>query len=49
MKVKNEGRDDIFFIVSEVCSPECLNGGSCENGKCKCPSGWEGDRCQNSK
>lgn len=27
-------------------SSECLNNGSCEDGKCKCNSQWTGDRCQ---
>jgi hypothetical protein len=24
----------------------CLNLGACDNGTCKCPTGYEGDRCQ---
>ena len=24
----------------------CQNGGTCEDGNCKCPAGYEGDRCQ---
>ncbi len=24
----------------------CVNGGVCNNGKCTCPVGYEGDRCQ---
>lgn len=25
---------------------ECQHGGTCEDGKCKCPAQWTGDRCQ---
>ena len=28
------------------CSAACLNGGSCNNGTCKCPSGFSGNQCQ---
>ncbi len=24
----------------------CLNGGQCNSGKCDCPSGYEGDKCE---
>jgi hypothetical protein len=24
----------------------CLNGGSCNNGFCRCPTGWENTQCQ---
>lgn len=30
-------------------SIECLNGGECLNGQCKCPPGYTGDRCQNKE
>ncbi|MEZ5047906.1 MAG: calcium-binding EGF-like domain-containing protein [Chitinophagaceae bacterium] len=26
----------------------CLNGGTCHDGDCVCPTGYEGDSCQNS-
>ncbi|RUS70904.1 hypothetical protein EGW08_021332 [Elysia chlorotica] len=29
------------------CIPDCLNGGVCENGQCRCPMGLHGERCQN--
>ena len=25
----------------------CMNGGSCSNGACRCPTGWENTQCQN--
>ena len=28
-----------------TCTPECLNGGSCVNLTCQCPSGWTGPDC----
>ena len=36
----------MLFLSVEVCSPECLNGGICQNGVCDCPANWEGDHCQ---
>lgn len=24
----------------------CMNGGSCRNGTCLCPDGWQGSECQ---
>ena len=27
----------------------CLNGGTCEDGLCKCPTGWVGANCETSK
>ena len=42
----------LFSILS--CSKKdkcedvvCQNAGICEDGNCKCPTGYEGDRCQN--
>lgn len=26
---------------------DCLNGGSCNGGACRCPTGFEGPRCEN--
>ncbi len=43
----------IFFMViyisctrDKCASVTCSNGGSCNNGICKCPSGYEGTTCQ---
>ncbi len=39
-------------IVYSSCTKDrcsnvtCQNGGSCVNGYCSCPSGWEGDHCE---
>lgn len=31
----------------DPCKPNpCLNGGTCSNGKCSCPTGFKGDKCQ---
>jgi hypothetical protein len=27
------------------CSGQCMNGGACLNGQCKCRKGFEGDYC----
>ena len=40
----------IFYTSckKDACnSITCQNGGSCANGYCNCPYGYEGDRCQN--
>ena len=28
------------------CAGECLNGGQCVNGVCRCLSGWSGNFCE---
>lgn len=28
---------------------DCLNGGTCDNGKCLCPEGYEGENCETKK
>jgi len=39
----------VFIISSCEKNPcnnvTCFNGGSCNNGTCKCPVGWEGPQC----
>ena len=44
---------DIFIIVMDGCKTEdkcasvtCQNGGTCNNGVCSCPTGYEGALCQ---
>ncbi len=37
-------------IKEDACAKiTCMNGGVCKDGKCDCPDGFEGDRCQTSK
>ncbi len=39
----------IFYTscTQDACNNvNCLNGGSCGNGVCRCPSGYEGPQCQ---
>ena len=43
----------IGFLLHPSCTKKdkcedvvCQNGGTCEDGNCKCPAGYEGDRCQ---
>ena len=50
-----ESLDDVVDQITEnlcddseiptTCTPECLNGGSCVNLNCQCPSGWTGPDC----
>ena len=42
---------DFESIGTEVpeCFGQCLNGGICRNGKCACPSQFEGSNCQFEK
>ena len=37
---------EILFGKIADCSGQCMNGGVCLNGKCKCRAGFEGDFCQ---
>lgn len=43
------------FSLFQSCKPDtckklnCLNGGVCETGKCKCATGYEGSQCEISK
>ena len=34
------------MFVPTVCSPRCVNGGTCENGVCNCIKGFSGDLCE---
>ncbi len=34
-----------FYILGTSCTPACENGGTCNNGKCSCPTGYSGDSC----
>ena len=36
---------EILFGKIADCSGQCMNGGVCLNGKCKCRAGFEGDFC----
>ena len=38
-----------FFIVANYCTPDCLNGGECTNGRCRCSYGFTGNHCQTGK
>lgn len=29
-----------------TCKTTCINGGTCVNGSCKCPPGYEGEACE---
>ncbi|XP_064602452.1 uncharacterized protein LOC135468240 [Liolophura sinensis] len=33
-------------LPSSGCNPECANGGTCDNGVCRCPRGLSGSSCQ---
>lgn len=36
----------IMYSCSDKCKDvSCLNGGTCDEGKCKCVQGYEGERC----
>ena len=38
------------YLFSAICQKSCLNNGVCRTpGKCECPSGYFGDRCEESK
>ncbi|XP_033117225.1 uncharacterized protein LOC117117126 [Anneissia japonica] len=37
----------VTVVQLPVCTPACLNGGTCQNGVCQCPDGYFGDFCQN--
>ncbi len=47
----------LFFIVACTCilpsckknceNISCKNGGTCADGTCSCPQGWEGELCEN--
>ena len=34
---------------TEICVPECLNGGSCRLGRCVCPSQYDGIQCESGE
>lgn len=38
---------DMSLVAGEnlSCAGKCVNGGSCYNGKCHCPSGYGGEFC----
>jgi hypothetical protein len=36
----------IFFKFPGTCFPSCQNGGECVEGKCQCPSSFEGVSCE---
>lgn len=36
-------------LLASGCNPECANGGTCENGVCRCPRGLSGSSCQTGK
>lgn len=42
---QGKGCADIESLRHVECLPECANGGSCENGRCVCPSGLSGPAC----
>ena len=38
------------IIIIAVCSPSCVNGGSCiRPNTCSCRAGWTGSACQTGK
>ncbi|XP_078486305.1 von Willebrand factor-like, partial [Ciona intestinalis] len=40
----------LYLISSDVCNPECANGGICSsNNTCSCPTGYHGYRCKYKK
>ena len=34
-----------FILIAATCKPDCLNGGTCVNGKCVCAAGYKGPNC----
>lgn len=41
---------NIFWHVTGKCKPNCQNGGTCIGvNKCRCPVGYQGNLCQQSK
>lgn len=40
------GKDKPYTYVDECAGVECLNGGTCLDGTCQCPNGFEGDNCE---
>lgn len=34
-----------FLLIAATCKPDCLNGGTCVNGKCVCAAGYKGPNC----
>lgn len=41
---------NIFWHVAGKCKPNCQNGGTCIGvNKCRCPVGYQGNLCQQSK
>lgn len=49
-KQKPKGKEQVASSEIQQTDPcksiECLNGGQCVNGRCECPPGYTGDRCQ---
>ncbi|GIX98398.1 hypothetical protein CDAR_519351 [Caerostris darwini] len=36
----------MFWLLSVAkCGLDCGNNGQCEEGRCRCDSGWSGSRC----
>lgn len=33
------------YFIAATCKPDCLNGGTCVNGKCVCAAGYSGPNC----
>ena len=35
-----------FYVSERPCPLNCANGGTCMDGKCSCPQGYQGSFCQ---
>ncbi|XP_022097519.1 uncharacterized protein LOC110982993 isoform X2 [Acanthaster planci] len=36
----------IIDLPADICTPPCLNGGTCVEGQCVCPAGLNGTQCE---
>nr|CAD2183168.1 unnamed protein product [Meloidogyne enterolobii] len=42
-----QSRRPSLYLPSKQCDKPCFNGGTCSDGACHCPSGWNGPQCEN--
>uniref|UniRef100_A0A914KU50 EGF-like domain-containing protein n=1 Tax=Meloidogyne incognita TaxID=6306 RepID=A0A914KU50_MELIC len=42
-----QSRRPSLYSPSKQCDKPCFNGGTCSDGACHCPSGWNGPQCEN--